>query len=161
MASTAGQFALYNKAWKRYNQLRLQVDEVISDDVIGVIPLNSKSDTGRIILKFFHADSVKLRSEIHAYETLQSLQGSTVPRCLGVFVIDGFGGYALGLCAVDGVTLRQRFATEGPSIELFRSVWSQLCTLHNLCVAHMDIRLENILIKNDQTVVFVDFSNSL
>ena len=116
----------------------MQVDEVISEDVVGGIPLNStlKSDTGRIVFKFFPVDSVKLRSEIKAYETLQSLQGSIVPRFLGVFIINGFKGYALGLSAVDGVTLRQHFATEGPSIELFRSVWSQLRILHNLGVAH-------------------------
>jgi hypothetical protein len=70
MASTAGQFTPCNKASKRYNQLRVQVDEVISDDVIGGIPLNSNRDTGMIILKFFPADSVRLRFEINVYETL-------------------------------------------------------------------------------------------
>jgi hypothetical protein len=161
-ASTAtDQFALPKNAELNICRgLLVEIDEVVSEDVVGGIPLNS-TDIGRIMLKFFPADSVRLRSEIHAYEALLSLQGSAVPQCIGVFAVDGFMGYALGLCAVDGVTLRQHFATEAPSIELFRSVWSQLCAIHNYGVAHMDVRAENILIKHDRSVVFIDFSISL
>ena len=86
----------WNKASKRYNQLRVQVDEIFSDDVIGAIPLNSNSESDPRI-KFFPADSVRLRSEINAYETLKSLQGSVVPRCLGVFEINGFSGSSVSV----------------------------------------------------------------
>jgi tRNA A-37 threonylcarbamoyl transferase component Bud32 len=114
-----------------------------------------------MVLKFFPADSARMLSEIHAYRALQPVQGSAIPQCIGVFTVGGFRGYALGLCAVDGVTLRQHFGTEVPSIELFRLVWSQLRAMHDCGVAHMDVRAENILIKHDRSVVIIDFSTSL
>jgi len=150
---------LLKKADKIYTGLLVEVYEVVSEDVVRGIPLNS-ADTGRIVLKFFPADSARMLSEIHAYKALQPLQGSAVPQCIGVFTVDGFKGYALGLCVVDGVTLQQHFETEAPSIELFCSVWSQICAVHDCGVAHMDVRAENILIKHDRSVVIIDFDHS-
>jgi len=138
----------------------VEVDEVLSEDVVRGIPLNS-TDIGRMVLKFFPADSAKMLSEILAYKALEPVQGSTVPQFIGVFTVDGFSGYALGLCAVDGVTLQEHFETEAASIELFRSAWSQLCVVHDCGVAHRDVRAENILIKHDRSVVIIDFDLSL
>jgi len=149
-----------DKALEIYSRLLVEIDEVVSEDVVRVIPLND-TDTGRIMLKFFPDDSVRMLSEINAYQALQSLQGSAVPQFISVFTVDGCSGYALGLCAVDGVTLKQYFENEAPTIELFRLAWSQLCTVHDCGVAHMDVRAENILIKYDGSVVFIDFSISL
>ena len=77
-ASTArGQFAQpCGKASKRYTQLLVQIDKVVG----GESPWNS--DTGRIGLKFFLAGSVRLRSEINVYETLQSLQELFLRLCI-------------------------------------------------------------------------------
>jgi hypothetical protein len=61
-----------------YTRLLVEIDEVVSEDVVGGIPLNS-TGTGRMMLKSFPADSAQMLSEIHAYEALQSLQGSAVP----------------------------------------------------------------------------------
>jgi len=149
-----------DKPLEMYTQLLVKIDEVVTEDVFGGIPLNSP-DTGRIMLKFFPVDSLRMMSEINAYQALQSLQGSVVPDFISVFAFDSFRGYALGLSAVDGMTLRQYFETEAPTIELFRLVWSQLRALHDCGVAHMDVRAENILIKHDGSVVFIDFSISL
>ncbi|KAN0072337.1 hypothetical protein V8E54_009266 [Elaphomyces granulatus] len=103
-----------------HTRLFVQVDEVISEDVVGGTPLNSGTLTERMVFKFFPVDSVKMRSEINAYKTLQSLQGSIVPRLIGAFVINGFRGYALGLSAVNvGNSLTA--LCKGVSIELFRS----------------------------------------
>jgi len=149
-----------DKALEIYSRLLVEVDEVVSEDVVRVIPLND-TDAGRIMLKFFPDDSVRMLSEINAYQALQSLQGSAVPQFISVFTVDGCSGYALGLRAVEGVTLRQYFENEAPTIELFHSAWSQLCAVHDCGVAHMDVRAENILIKYDGSVVFIDFSISL
>jgi len=149
-----------DKNLKIYGRLLVEIDEVVGEDVIRGTPLNS-TNTGRIILKFFPADSARMLSEVHAYKALQPLQGSAVPECIGVFTVDDFNGYALGLSVVDGAILRQHFETKAPSIELFRSVWSQLRAVHDCGVAHMDVRAENILIKHDQSVVIIDFSMSL
>ena len=149
-----------DKALKIHSGLVVEIDEVFSEDVVGGIPLNG-TDKGRIILKFFPVDSARLLSEINAYQALRSLQGSAIPQLIGVFIIDGFKGYALGIRAVDGVTLRRYFETKAPTIELFHLAWSQLCALHNCGVAHMDVRAENMLIKRDGSVVFIDFSISL
>ena len=79
-------------------------------------------------------------SEILAYKALQQVQGSAVPGFIGVFAIEGFKGYALGLSAVDGVTLREYFETNVPTMELFRSVLSQLDTVYDCGVAHRHMR---------------------
>jgi hypothetical protein len=149
-----------DKPLERYTLFFVKIDQVVTEDVVGGIPLHSP-DTGRIMLKFFPVDSVRMMTEIDAYQALQSLQGTAVPGFISVFTFDSFRGYALGLCAVDGVTLQQYFETEAPTIELFRSVWSQLRAVHDCGVAHMDVRAENILIKHDGSVVFIDFSFSL
>ena len=149
-----------DKALRIFSGLLVEIDEVLSEDVIGGIPLND-TDKGRIILKFFPVDSVRLLSEINVYQALRSLQGSAIPQFISVFIVDGFRGYALGIRAIDGVTLRRYFETEAPTIELFRSAWSQLCALHDCGVAHMDVRAENMLVKSDGSVVFIDFSISL
>jgi hypothetical protein len=149
-----------DKPLERYTRLLVKIDEIVTEDVVGGIPLNC-TDTGRIMLKFFPVDSLRMMSEINAYQALQSLQGLAVPYFISVFAFDNFLGYALGLSAVDGMTLRQYFETEAPTIELFHSVWSQLRTLHDCGVAHMDIRAENILIQRGGSVIFIDFSISL
>ena len=149
-----------DKTLKFYRRLLVEVEEVLSEDVVRGVPLNS-TDIGRIVLKFFPADSAKMLSEILAYKALKPVQGSAVPQFVGVFTIDGFRGYALGLCAVDGVTLRQYLEIEVANIQLFRSVWSQLRAVHDCGVAHMDVRAENIIIKHDLSVVIIDFDLSL
>ena len=149
-----------DKNLKIYGRLLVKINEVVSKDVIRGTSLNS-TDTGGIILKFFPVDSAQLLSEIYAYAALQPLQESAVPQCIGVFTVDDFSGYALGLSAVDGATLRQYFETEAANIELFRSVWSQLRAVHDCGIAHMDVRAENIIIKYDRSVVIIDFSMSL
>jgi hypothetical protein len=57
-----------------YTRLLVKIDEVVTEDVVGGIPLNS-AKTGRLMLKFFPVDSVRMMSEINAYQALQSLQG--------------------------------------------------------------------------------------
>jgi tRNA A-37 threonylcarbamoyl transferase component Bud32 len=74
-------------------------------------------------------------------------RGSAVPNFISVFAFDSFRGYALGLSAVEGMTLRQYFETEAPTIELLHLVWSQLRALHDCGVAHVDIQAENALIQ--------------
>ena len=124
----------------------MEVDEVISEDVVRGIPLNT--NIGRLVFKFFPPDSARLLSEIFAYKALQPVQGSAVPKCLGDFTIDRYK-YALGLSAVDGVTLRQHLETEQPSME-----WSQLCAVYDCGIAHQDVRAENILMKHGSIVCF-------
>ena len=149
-----------DKEIKVYPRLVVEVEEIVSENVVRGIPLNN-TDIGRVVLKFFPADSARMLREILAYNALQPIQGSTVPQFIGVFTVDSFSGYVLGLCAVDGVTLREHFETEAASIELFRLVWSQLCAVHDCGVAQMDVRVENIIIKHDRSVVIIDFDNSL
>ena len=149
-----------DKPLKIYRQIRVKVDEIFSENVVRGIPLNN-TDIGTIVLKFFPPDSARMLSEILAYKALQQVQGSAVPEFIGVFAIEGFKGYALGLCPVDGVTLRQYFETNAPTMELFRSVLSQLDTVHDCGVAHRDVRVENILIRHDRSVVITDFDLSL
>ena len=148
-----------DKKLKIYRQIRVEVDEVISENVVKGIPLNG-IDLGTIVLKFFPADSARMLSEILAYKALQRIQGLVVPELIGVFVIEGFEGYALGLSAVDGVTLSEYFETNAPTLELFRSVLFQIRAVHNCGVAHLDVREENILIKRDQSAVVIDFDLS-
>ena len=149
-----------DKTLKIYRRIRVEVDEVISENVVKGIPLDS-IDLRTIVLKFFPADSARMLSEILAYKALQRIQGLVVPEFIGVFVIEGFKGYALGLSAVDGVTLSEYFETNAPTMELFRSVLSQIRAIHNCGVAHLDVREENILIKRDQSTVVIDFDFSL
>jgi len=149
-----------DKTLKIYPRLLVEVDEVVSEDVVKGTPLND-AETGRLVLKFFSADSARMLSEILAYKALQPLQGSAVPEFIGVFIIDGISGYALGIRVVEGVTLREFLEAQPPSIELFRSVWSQICAVHERGVAHMDVRDENILINRDGSVFIIDFGLSL
>ena len=135
----------------------LTVEEVFTKDVIKCSIMGDVS----MVLKFFPNDSATMMTEINAYEALMPLQGCVVPRFLSVFSVEGHRGRAIGLSAVEGINLRQHFKEEAPSIELFRSVLDQLQAVHNCGVAHMDIRDENIIIKPDRSVVFIDFGNSL
>ena len=137
----------------------ITVEEVFTKDVIKC-SMNWR-DVSNMVLKFFPNDSATMMTEIRAYEALMPLQGCVVPRFISVFSVDGHRGRAIGLSAVEGITLRQHFKEEAPSIEFFRSVLDQLQAVHNCGVAHMDIRDENIIIKPDRSVVFIDFGNSL
>ena len=87
-----------DKKLKIYRRIRVEVDEVISENVVK----GNSLDLGTIALKFFPADSARMLSEILAYKALQRIQGLVVPEFIDVFVIEGFKGYALGLSAVDG-----------------------------------------------------------
>ena len=153
-------FQTADKTLKIYRQIHMEVDEVFSENVVKCIPLDS-TDLGTIVLKFFPADNARMLSEILAYKALQRIQGLVVPEFIGVFAIEGFKEYALGLSVVDGVTLRGYFETNVPTMELFRSVLFQIRAIHNCGVAHMDVREENILIKRDQSAVVIDFDLSL
>ena len=135
----------------------ITVEEVFTKDVIKC----SMGDVFNMVLKFFPNDSATMMTEIRAYEALMPLQGCVVPRFISVFSVEGHRGRAIGLSVVEGITLRQHFKEEAPSIEFFRSVLDQLQAVHNCGVAHMDIRDENIIIKPDRSVVFIDFGNSL
>ena len=137
----------------------LTVEEVFTKDVIKC-SMNWR-DVSNMVLKFFPNDSATMMTEIRAYEALMPLQGCVVPRFISVFSVEGHRGRAIALSVVEGITLRQHFKEEAPSIELFRSVLDQLQAIHNCGVAHMDIRAENIIIKPDRSVVFIDFGNSL
>ncbi|KAN0074811.1 hypothetical protein V8E54_007422 [Elaphomyces granulatus] len=135
----------------------LTVEEVFTKDVIKC----SMGDVSNMVLKFFPNDSATMMTEIRAYEALMPLQGCVVPRFISVFSVEGHRGRAIALSVVEGINLRQHFKEEAPSIELFRSVLDQLQAVHNCGVAHMDVRDENIIIKPDRSVVFIDFGNSL
>ncbi|KAN0066722.1 hypothetical protein V8E54_015192 [Elaphomyces granulatus] len=137
----------------------ITVEEVFTKDVIKG-SMNWR-DVSNMVLKFFPNDSATMMTEKRAYETLMPLQGCVVPRFISVFFVEGHRGQAIGLSPVEGITLRQHFKEEAPSIEFFRSVLDQLQAVHNCGVAHMDIRDENIIIKPDRSVVFIDFGNSL
>ncbi|KAN0067019.1 hypothetical protein V8E54_014943 [Elaphomyces granulatus] len=137
----------------------ITVEEVFTKDVIKC-SMNWR-DVSNMVLKFFPNDSATMMTEIRAYEALMPLQGCVVPRFISVFSVHGHRGRAIGLSVVEGITLRQHFKEEAPSIEFFRSVLDQLQAVHNCGVAHMDIRAENIIIKPDRSVVFIDFGNSV
>ena len=145
-----------DKKLKIYRRIRVEVDEVISENVVK----GNCLDLGTIALKFFPVDSARMLSEILAYKALQRIQGLVVPEFIDVFVIEGFKGYALGLSAVDGVTLNEYFETNAPTMGLFRSVLSQIRAVHDCGVAQLDVREENILIKRDQSAVVIDFDLS-
>ena len=135
------------------------VEEVFTKDVIkGSM---NRWDVSDIVLKYFPDDSATMMTEIRAYEALKPVQGCVVPRFISVFSVGGYRGRAIGISAVEGITLRQHFKEEAPSIEFFRSVLDQLQAVHNCGVAHKDIRAENIIIKPDRSVVFIDFGNSV
>jgi len=138
----------------------IMVEEVFTKDVIkgSMSRWDVSSD---IVLKYFPDDSATMMTEIRAYEALKPVQGCVVPRFISVFSVGGYRGRAIGISAVEGITLRQHFKEEAPSIEFFRSVLDQLQAVHNCGVAHKDIRDENIIIKPDRSVVFIDFGNSV
>jgi serine/threonine protein kinase len=143
----------------RYTGVPIMVEEVFTKDVIkGSM---NRWDVSNTVLKYFPDDSATMMTEIRAYEALKPLQGGAVPRFISVFFVGLYRGRAIGLSAVEGITLRQHFKEEAPSIEFFRSVLDQLQAVHDCGVAHMDIRAENIIIKPDRSVVFIDFGNSV
>jgi len=90
----------------------ITVEEVFTKDVIKC-SMNWR-DVSNMVLKFFPNDSATMMMEIRAYEALMPLQGCVVPRFISVFFVDGHRGQAIGLSAVEGITLRQHFKEEAP-----------------------------------------------
>jgi len=147
-------------ASKRYIGVPIMVEEVITEDVIKGSMMN-RGDVPSIVLKYFPNDSARMMTEIRAYEALMPVQGCAVPWFISVFLVGGYRGRVIGLSAVEGITLRQHFKDEAPSVEFFHSVLDQLQAIHNCGVAHMDIRAENVIIKPDRSAIFIDFGNPL
>ncbi|KAK0235313.1 hypothetical protein EDD85DRAFT_910022 [Armillaria nabsnona] len=116
------------------------------------------------------------RTEVRAYHLLQSLQGAVIPRFYGTVQLPIRGPPALHPATdyVPGMLLEY---VDAPSLEdvevgvnvtaaeaehISQNVLAAYRRIADLdCVEHWDVRLGNILLRRDHTVIIIDFGHSL
>lgn len=92
----------------------------------------------------------------HEHEAYTRLQGHpNVPRCFGLL-----DGEYLVLEFIDAPTTRQR--PPGKESTYHRKLFDAIALMHEKKVAHIDLkRKDNILIKDDDTPVMIDFGTAI
>jgi hypothetical protein len=96
-----------------------------------------------------------MKEEVKIYETLQSLQGTTIPRLW--FYGESWGFYMIATSYVDGV---HPSASHLGKQHIDQLVNDRLQELNDCGVIHGDVRDNNILVTPGGNVVLLDFSHS-
>ena len=106
-----------------------------------------------------HRPFVSLRRAVE-HEALVSLQaaalGIRTPRILGV-ADAGLDGMVLAYEAIDGISADR---VDDIDDDALIAVWSMVHRLHDMRIAHRDLRLANILLDADRTAWLIDFGFS-
>jgi RIO-like serine/threonine protein kinase len=100
-----------------------------------------------------HEKAIELEKEVAIYQTLESLQGVAIPRFIQYVNIWGL---------LNAIELENGGVQ--PKVEELYKYREQLIyklnLIHSLGVLHNDIKVGNIVIKDDEAL-FLDFSNSI
>ncbi|KAI3646946.1 hypothetical protein MP228_007167 [Amoeboaphelidium protococcarum] len=107
----------------------------------------------------------KLKKEVKAYQLLAELQGICIPTFHGYFCGSGWADFILmqnvgtpvSMTIPDG-TVQDRLLLEG---KIKSSVHKILVQLHQLGVAHGDVRLPNVVRDNQDELYLIDFTEAV